>query len=192
MKKTIFAIACGLALGLPAANADMLTVGSAGYVGHLSDGAPANLASEVTYINYLLTLNAGATAPQIPPTTGETYDRLGSTLDASGLPAAVEAGATQVVTPGGNPHTGINVTGFSYILGKYDGHNIGAGSYVWYIAGQTTVDLPQYLPNPAQHKYAMSHYALFNPVSVPDGGMTLVLLGGALVGLEVLRRRYGA
>jgi hypothetical protein len=26
--------------------------------------------------------------------------------------------------------------------------------------------------------------------SVPDGGMTLMLLGGALVGLETLRRRY--
>jgi len=28
--------------------------------------------------------------------------------------------------------------------------------------------------------------------TVPDGGMTLLLLGGALVGLETLRRRFGA
>ncbi len=32
-------------------------------------------------------------------------------------------------------------------------------------------------------------YASGGPTSVPDGGMTLILLGGALVGLEALRRR---
>jgi len=31
-----------------------------------------------------------------------------------------------------------------------------------------------------------------SPASVPDGGMTLMLLGGALVGLESLRRRFRA
>lgn len=34
------------------------------------------------------------------------------------------------------------------------------------------------------------HQFVFTNVSVPDGGMTLMLLGGALVGLETLRRKF--
>lgn len=35
-------------------------------------------------------------------------------------------------------------------------------------------------------------YAGGDPSSVPDGGMTVMLLGGALLGLETLRRRFSA
>jgi len=34
--------------------------------------------------------------------------------------------------------------------------------------------------------------AAVEPVPVPDGGVTLMLLGGVLVGLETLRRRLRA
>ena len=38
----------------------------------------------------------------------------------------------------------------------------------------------------------LSGYMLFNPTSVPDGGMTLTLLGGALVGIGAIRRKFRA
>ena len=39
-------------------------------------------------------------------------------------------------------------------------------------------------------KYIASGDGVFTLSNVPDGGMTLMLLGGVLVGLETLRRRF--
>jgi hypothetical protein len=38
----------------------------------------------------------------------------------------------------------------------------------------------------------LSHYTYFGTRSVPDGGITISLLGSALVGLGLLRRKLGA
>jgi hypothetical protein len=185
MKATIIAIVCLLALGLtaPVALADSLVVGDGHYLGRINDDIPSSVALETGYLNNLITLAAGAGPIQIPPGTGEIYDRLGSTL-AGPFPTAFGG-----VKSGDDPaYTGINVTGYTYILGKYDADK--AGGYVWDVSGLTTVDIPQNLP--LANKYGLSHYTLFNPSTVPDGGVTLMLLGGALVGLETLRRRFRA
>ena len=69
-----------------------------------------------------------------------------------------------------------------YLLAKY-----GTVGHVWYLPPATTVTIPADAP-----AGGLSHWDLFTAreVEVPDGGMTLMLLGGALVGLESLRRRF--
>jgi hypothetical protein len=157
-----------------------LTIGDAYYIGRINDGIPANPADEVSYINTLITLAAGANPIQIPAGTGETYDRLSSTLVTS-FPTAVTTGSFK---SGDNPSTTVNVSGFTYLLGKYDQDT--AGSYVWYVGGLTG---NQTLPATAEDR-ALSHYSLYNPgTSVPDGGSTIALLGGALVLLAGISRR---
>ena len=196
MRKMFVGIACLLALVVSAPNAmaTSLSVGDSYYLGRVFDGNPASASDEIFYINTLITLAPGATAVQIPAATGEFYDRVGSTL-AGSLPTAVLAGAFKDdTTP---PYDNISVTGYTYILAKYDADK--AGSYVWYIPGQTTVDIPSALgscgnPNDPtkQEGCGLSHYSLYNVSQVPDGGATLMLLGGALVGLSALRRKFRA
>jgi hypothetical protein len=187
MKKTLIAIACGLVLlaGTTQANATALTVGDIYYIGQIVDGNPPGN-NEDDYINALILLAAGA-GPT--PCLTETCDRLGSTA-AGPFPAAVEAG--KVGSVGEDPsNLGIDATGFTYILGKYDADK--AGSYVWLVTGLTDVDLPEKLgscgnkSNPAG--CGLSHWTLFNATAVPDGGATLGLLGFGMLGLGYLKRR---
>jgi hypothetical protein len=76
--------------------------------------------------------------------------------------------------------------GTYYVLGKYDAAQ--AGSLVWLVtvtAPGTSISLPAYFDG---ENHGLSHATTF----VPDGGMTLMLLGGALVGLGALRLRFAA
>jgi hypothetical protein len=78
-----------------------------------------------------------------------------------------------------------------YLLVK-DGNN----QPIWYFYnlgniwdGQETLKLQDFWPSNG----SISHVALYGTsTTVPDGGMTLILLGGALVGLETVRRRFRA
>lgn len=183
------ALACIMAIVLGATNAQatILTVGDSYYLGRISDGAPADPSNEVLYINSLLALAAGALATPCPSATSENCDRVNSSFDATSSPQAVTPGNQRVEFNDDYNGSAFDVTGFTYLLAKYDGRNPGAGSYVWVVSGLTSVSIPTMLPGP--DKYNLSHYSLYNPVSVPDSGMTVMLLGGALAGLEVLRRR---
>jgi len=170
MKKLIVALACIAALGASAIGAEALTVAGDAYLGSIEPNTPSNPANEVIYINYLITL-----ADEQVSVTDRTYSRVGSTV-VGPFPTAVTAGAVKV-EPNPSP-TGIDVTGFSYLLAKYS-----TGAHVWYVAGlNTSVDIPS---------DALSHYSLYNPVSVPEGGSTLMLLGMGLAGVAALRRRFG-
>jgi hypothetical protein len=194
MNKTLILVACVLVLGLTATNAraDIVLTGvtDATYLGFIKDGVPSSQADDVGYINNLITVPANTG----PVTIGtESYNRTGSSL-AGPFPSAVLAGNTRN-TPG---TTGSLLTGFTYLTAKYDGPN--AGVYVWDVSGQTGIyTVPAKLPNvPNEFKngkletFGLSEVTLFNPTAVPDSGVTLMLLGGALVGLETLRRRLRA
>jgi hypothetical protein len=186
-KAAIVAIFCLLTLGLtaPSARADTtaLAVGDAYYLGSIDPGSPSSVAYEAGYINELITLGTGATTSiTVHPHTW-AYSRVGSTLVTTFPPAL---GGTAFTSADSPALTGINVTGYTYLLGKF-----GDRDYVWDVAGLQTVDLPSH-PVAGLHGDGLSHYALFNPSSVPDGGMTLMLLGGALVGLATLRRKFRA
>lgn len=184
MKKiTLHAVVCALALGLavPNALADPLTLDGPNFLGYIVDGIPSNPEAEVGYINTLLDQPLG-TGPTLDGT--EVYGRSTNLCGGLACPDAVLAGSDK--SEGEDPSNTIDVTGFTYLLGKYDAGN--AGSLVWYVgdlSGEQTI--------PAAFsgtQYGLSHWSLYNPTtSVPDGGMTLMLLGGVLVGLEGLRRK---
>jgi hypothetical protein len=108
------------------------------------------------------------------------------------LPDAIAATAFKVEAEiNGDPNpafdaNNIDTLGWTYLIAKYDGPN--GGSMVWYLAGTVeSVSVPAKW-GPSTTSYDISHYTLFNPTSVPDGGATLALLGCALVGLGVIRR----
>jgi hypothetical protein len=156
-------------------------------IGLVETGEPASPLDEVGYINTLIAqaLNSG-------PTTiaGHDYTRTGN--DFGALPTAVVAGANA----GQTGNTGIDVTGFTYLLGKYDGPN--GGDYVWYVGNLSgTVDIPAdsapWAVNRPGNGYGLSHWSLYNPSGdrVPDAGTTLMLLGSAFAGLSLVRRKRG-
>lgn len=105
------------------------------------------------------------------------------------LPAPVgpNPGATHTDPPGA-----VDITGYSYALlhfGVGDGgvQGSGGGLQVWYLDGMsglfdfTAVDRGDF------GKGGLSFVRLYGP-GVPDGGVTLVLLGMSLVTLFVMRR----
>ena len=194
MKKLVaIASACVMVLGLTATNASALAVGDQYFIGHVNDGIPSSEAEEAQYINSLLVLSAGAAAAPctVPSAVTETCDRIGSTLNVSGFADATATGSFKQDT--GTPNS-IDVTGFTYLLAKYDATK--AGSWVWYVGGLTGVQtVPQALGSCGTAKApsgcGLSHITLFNPstVTTPDGGLTVGLLGLSMLGLGYLRRR---
>ena len=78
---------------------------------------------------------------------------------------------------------------FNYVLAKYGNATgaLGQVSYVWFSSTGFSGDIV--LPSAG-----LSHISVFNSFKkdVPDGGATLMLLGGALVGLGALRRKFRA
>ena len=184
MKMRMFTLVSMLAIALSAthAGATTLTIGDAMYLGSVNDGIPSNLTDEMNYINILITLAPGQDDTQLPPGTGEIYNRENSLL-VGPFPTATLSGAVKVDTQEDEGNTGINVTGFTYILAKYDAGN--AGSLVWLLDDSVqTVDIPLKYNN-----RGLSHYATFNGTAVPDGGVTIGLLGFVMLGLGYLRRR---
>ncbi len=90
-------------------------------------------------------------------------------------------------------------TGYGYLVGAYDGTQ--AGAEVWDISGLSgTIYIPEYAYLSGGHlatgpapgttdQYQITSWTLMNPV--PDGGLTIALLGFALVGLGLIRRKLG-
>ncbi len=184
MKKLMIVLACALALGLTplVAGATELTFGDQYYIGHINDGIPSSPADEVSYINNLITLG---TEQPVTPIGTEAYDRLDSALVAS-FPTAV---ITDNYRDESGNNLGIDVTGYKYLLAKYDAFH--AGSYVWDVSGLTgEIAIPA--ADPPCGQYGLSHYSLYNykPPTVPDGGATVMLLGGALVAIAAFRRKF--
>ena len=186
MKKAVmFAVACVLTLGLSATNAraDMLTPSGSYYLGFVQGVTPelANVSDEAAMINTLKNVVAGTWVMANPPVSQTRYDRTGSSITGP-FPTADPAGVSSV-----SGSMTVSVNGFAYIIAKYDGPNV--GDFVWY-APTGVYSLEDQLTNPVTGKQGgLSHYSVFAG-SVPDGGMTLMLLGGVLVGLETLRRRF--
>jgi hypothetical protein len=183
MKKILITLMCTLGLALTAANASALTVlsiGDAFYVGSVNDGIPSSASAEVTYINTLNNLAAGA-GDQLIGT--ETYNREGSTL-AGVLPDVSLAQGT--IKDESGTVTLINAGGFAYIVAKYDA--AAAGSLVWYVNGADT----SYTVPATFNGRGVSHISAYGDVThVPDGGTTLGLLGLAMLGLGYVRQRLG-
>lgn len=147
-----------IALG---SSAQALMIGDAFYLGKISPNNPSSPTDEVSYINALNDLAAGA--GDTGPILGQTFNRVSSTL-AGPFSEALLAGATKEEPTDGSLEL---VTPTEYIYGKYGGFAL-----VWYNpAGFTgTVTVPT-----AQLSHLSTYQA--TTTSVPDGGATLALLG---------------
>jgi hypothetical protein len=79
------------------------------------------------------------------------------------------------------PFVSFDASLYSYVLGKY-----GNVTYLFYIGNLSGMyDLPLTGPN----QLGLSHEIGFvSRTSVPDGGMTVIMLGSALAGLGAVRR----
>ena len=173
---------CACCAGL-VLQSEALTIGDAYYLGQIVNGAPANATNEVEYINYLTTLSPGASSIQIPAGTGEFYDRTNSTV-AGPFPTAITSGnfKQSYNDSPNNPETFNFVGSFHYILAKYGGESL-----VWFNpVGFTGL---QTIPNP--HNNQVSHVSGYNAAAtrVPDVGSAIALLGIAISGLSIVRRK---
>lgn len=177
---TVLAVLCAcLAV---AAYANPLTINSPGVVGTVEPGTQnASVANEVEWANYLLgmTKSSSITIDGNTPPDGDTENYATSATEYDGtLTGGIQIDST-------------DVSGYMYVMAKYDGQN--AGYVLFYVPG---LEVPNTIPQHAysiwgtETQYALSHFTGFGSTSVPDGGMTLMLLGGALIGLEGLRRKF--
>jgi hypothetical protein len=157
------------------------------YVGWIKDleGLGVSESNEAGFVDGLKALSPGTGDTGTSP----TYNRQYSDSSLTGLPAATSIGALRDAT---SPPTAFNVSGYEYLLAKY-----GNTSRVWYVAGLADVEIPSQAfsgkftggPNRRPISNGLSHWTLFNAQAVPDGGVTVILLGAALFGVEALRRR---
>jgi len=192
MKKSMVLVACLLALsfGANAAEAISLSINDGYYVGSAVPGIPSDPAFEVAFINQLIGMvpDSEATVVIDPPPSGgasKSTDFYRSANTFWFVTPVLFADKDESVVDTYSAGTNI----YNYVVGKY-GNEAGAGgqvSHVWFSSTGFSGDIVI----PAT---GLSHISVFNSFKkdVPDGGVTLMLLGGALVGLGALRRKFRA
>jgi hypothetical protein len=162
-----------------------LPPGTTAYVlGALNPDHPADAGSEADAINAILDLSLGGSGTSGGNSIYRSQNNFGS------LPDATLTGHAS----GDQNSTSFIDTGFEYLAAKYDGQN--GVTEVWYlgdVAPGTMIYIPANAFGPDNSKYGLSGWNMFdgttNPPSVPDGGSTVALLGLALAGGGVLRRK---
>jgi hypothetical protein len=158
--------------------------GSTGVVGTVRSGEPASIADEVMYVNWLLGLGANATDTHDFGGAVGSHDFQTSLVDYNGSVSAV--GAMKDETGG------TSGSGWTYVLAKYDGPN--GGDVVWFVGGAAFTlpsDSSGLWTNNQDKGYGLSHWTGFGSTSVPDTGMSAMLLalGLTAVAIAAFRRR---
>jgi hypothetical protein len=177
-KFVVAAFVCAMSLGLASeASATSFAFNDSRFLGQVTPGLP-NPSDERDIINHLVGMTLGSSDSAL----GQSFVR---SLVSCGTCTAVTL--TGVVTGGTGVLTGDFGTGFSYLIGKYDGPN--GDQLVWNVQGLTgAFDLQQFFPNAAS--FNLSHWALFGPdeTQVPEPA-TLTLMGFGLMAIGVAARR---
>jgi hypothetical protein len=168
-------IFCG-AMFLPShdSNASALGIGDSRQLGFLWPGTQTKTdnQSKATYVNHLIGMALGA----VDVANGEVYFR--SNHGFKSLPSAESA------VSGGGRTINLRTAGlYTYLFASYDGY----GSEVWYVGNLSGIIKIPFLA--AGH--SLIGWTLFGPrsIGVPDGGITVMLLGVAL-GVLALARRF--
>ena len=192
MKKTLGILAAITLLFGFSSSAVALTIDQAGVVGIMEGQVDSNLANEVIIANTILAMGENQTQLALTPA--------GVNCSADQLPCEYRTGDnvySGTVSGGTKQETNPTVLtagalASAYFLAKYDGPNAG---YVlfntadWLGAGNTTVPANGSTIWDASGS-GLSHYTYFGTrTTVPDGGTALILLGAALAGLGIVRRR---
>jgi hypothetical protein len=191
MKKTLGILAALTLLFGFSSSAVALTIDQDGVVGIMEGQVESNLTNEAIIANAILAMGESQTQPaSTPPGVNCSNDQLPCEYRTGDntYSGTVSGGFKQETNP--TVLTAAALTS-EYFLAKYDGPNAG---YVlfntadWIAAGNTTV------PSNGSTIWdsrgsGLSHYSYFGTTSVPDGGTSLILLGAALAGLGIVRRR---
>jgi hypothetical protein len=154
--------------------ASALGIGDSHELGFLWPGIQKKTADQnkLMYVNHLIGMALGA----IDVANGEVYFR--SNHGFKSLPSAVSA------VSGGGRTINLRTAGlYTYLFASYNGY----GSEVWYIGNLRGIITIPFLA--AGH--SLIGWTLFGPrsIGVPDGGITVMLLGVAL-GVLALARRF--
>lgn len=191
-----------------------LTVGTSGtdVLGNLIygniGGSGGQAADEAADVNDVLALGLGGTTG----TPGTTY--VARSLNNFGALSPADPNNNPVLASGGGIGAKNNIVqipignqGYTYLTARWDGPQ--GGAEVWYIGGlvNTTIDITEYAePNAAgtalvdgttDQQYQITSYTLLNPFvppppAVADGASTVTLLGAAITGLALIRRKTAA
>jgi len=181
----IGATVCALLLGLASnSSAISLTLSSAQLLGDVIPALPESPADDSQFINAMVGLGLNGTTTVTINSQVNTVVRSGNAI--SPLPTA---DSLTVTTPGSM--TFGSGSGYTYLYAFYGaGNTLGLGQnqvgLAWDVSGLTgTFTIPT---------DALSHWEFFNPgtgthTQVPDGGSTVALLGAALTGMGLLRKK---
>ena len=151
-----------------------LSIGDSQELGFLWPGVQGKTDNQkkVNYVNHLIGMALGA----IDVANGEVYFR--SNHGFKSLPTAARA------LNGGGRTINLRTGGlYTYLFATYDGY----GSEVWYVGNLSGIITIPFLAA----GYYLTGWTLLGPgsVGVPDGGLTVALLGAAL-GVLALARRF--
>ena len=182
MKKSFLLLfAATTCVCLMAASGFALTINDPGVVGTIDSGTQNASVDNVTeWANFLLGLGANetVTADGNTPLDGVTEDYATSSTDYSDT----LTGGLRI--NGATP----DVSGYEWVLGKYDGKN--AGYVLFNMADYGGSSIPEFSysiwgDNPEQ--YQLSNVTVFGRVPEPS---SMLLLGFGLIGLAGFRRKF--
>lgn len=168
------------------------------YDASISGVLNGGVSTEVAIAQEILNLSFNTTGQSSQWSSGGDDLVSNSAFDYSAVLDSNVSNANKNDTPG--EYSGIS--GYDYVMGKYDGTN--AGYILYFLDGEDNSAIPQYSfsiwsnVNQSDQSYEISHWTGFNAIStdpipdpVPDSGATVALMGIALAGLGFLKRCNG-